>query len=940
MAYGTAAGALRRQEEVLAPAGLRRGWESGRLGNRGTLMIAGLLAALFLGTVAILTADAPQLRVPTLATAPAASTPTPADMAASRGVGLDQHAYWVTRSADRLLAVNAGQRMRATFTAGGVRVGVPGGAVTLSLRAFGRGRSLESEVPVAPVSHANRVSYRRAGLVEWYANGPFGLEQGVKLSSRPAGAESSGVVKLAFALRGGGARLRAGQLTLAGAGSATILRYGGLIATDALGRVLPSGLLLDGHRLLIEVNDRGARYPITIDPLIQAATLTASDSAQKYWFGFRTAVSGSTLVVGDPTADGGEGAAYVFTEPASGWANATQAAILNGPGGATTDSLGYSVAASGTTVFAGAPYAGQTSTSQGQGAVYAYTEPTSGWPATMTPTATLTDSANATGVLPDYTGWSVAATGSTVFAGAPYAGALSEGVGSFGTGQVLVFNEQPGGWISETQSATLSPSDGGPDQLGQYLAVSGSTLAAGAPDASNGAGAVYVFQAPWTTGTQTAVLTAPGQPAGQLGYKVATDGSTIVAGAPFATVGSITRAGSVFVYTEPSSGGWVDSAAPAAELTPSTTTSDALFGLRLAIGPFPANATNSSASASQSAETVFVGTGNGTGVYAFAKPASGWQTASAPALLGLASASTYSLTLGGNNLFEGVDNSTGEFTATPTYHPGSVNVFGTPGGGGGTGTPVDTAPPVVSGSAKAGGKLSCSTGTWTNDPTKFSYQWYLNGTPIQGATGSTYKVQSGDEQLTLTCSVTASNGKGAGSPATVKRGKTVPVPHVTGCPKATGGLSGETLGLVKLGDTRAQAAKAYTHSSNRGKQYEDFFCLTPIGVRVGFASPALLHTLPKSEQGKLSGRVIWASTSSAYYTIDGIRVGATVAAAALKLKLTGPIHVGLNDWYIAPNGSSTAVLKVRHGVIEEIGIGDKSLTGTHAEQLNFFKSFS
>ena len=793
-----------------------------------------------------------------------------------------------------------------------------------------------------PVARANRVYLpSRAGLREWYANGPFGLEQGMTLSSRPAGADSNGALRLEFALGGASARLQGGRLTFAGPGGRAILRYSGLIATDARGRVLPSGLQLDGRRLLIEVNDRRARYPITIDPLIQAAILTASDPAQKYDFGFRTAVSGSTLVVGDPSADSGEGAAYVFTERASGWANATQAAILNGPSGATTDSLGYSVAVSGTTVFAGAPYGGGTSDSQGQGAVYAYTEPKSGWPATMTPTATLTDSVNTTDeVFPDFTGWSVAAIGTTVFAGAPYAGTLSEGVGSFGTGQVLVFNEQPGGWQSETQSATLSPSDTGPDQLGQYLAVSGSTLAAGAPDAGNGAGAVYVFQAPWTTGTQTAVLTAPGQPAGQLGYKVATDGSTIAAGAPFATVGAATSDGAVFVYAEPNSGGWMDTSTPTAELTPSTGTARGLFGLRVAIGPFPANATNSSASASQSTETVFVGTGDGTGVYAFAKPASGWQTTSAPAVLGLASASTYSLTLDGNDLLEGVDNSTGEFTSTPTFNPGSVNVFGTSGGAGGAGTPVNTAPPVVSGSDKAGGKLSCSTGTWTNDPTKFLYQWYLNGTPIQGATGSTYKVQAGDEQLTLTCSVTASNSKGAGSPASEKHGITIPVPHVTGCPKATGSLSGETLGLVKLGDTRSQAAKAYTHSSNRGKQYEDFFCLTPIGVRVGFASPALLRTLPKSEQGKLAGHVIWASTSSAYYTIDGIRVGATVAAARLKLKLTGPIHIGLNDWYIAPNGTSTAVLKVRHGVIEEIGIGDKSLTGTHAAQLNFFKSFS
>ena len=47
---------------------------------------------------------------------------------------------------------------------------------------------------------------------------------------------------------------------------------------------------------------------------------------------------------------------------------------------------------------------------------------------------------------------------------------------------------------------------------------------------------------------------------------------------------------------------------------------------------------------------------------------------------------------------------------------------------------------------------------------------------------------------------------------------------------------------------RAQAVHAFAHSSNRGKKYEDFFCLTPRGVRVGIASPKLVKTLPKSER--------------------------------------------------------------------------------------------
>jgi hypothetical protein len=168
---------------------------------------------------------------------------------------------------------------------------------------------------------------------------------------------------------------------------------------------------------------------------------------------------------------------------------------------------------------------------------------------------------------------------------------------------------------------------------------------------------------------------------------------------------------------------------------------------------------------------------------------------------------------------------------------------------------------------------------------------------------------------------------------------TIPVPFVKRCPRATGTLAGTRLGLVTLGMTRAQARRAYTHSSDRHKQYEDFFCLTPIGVRVGYASPKLLHTLPSAKRAHLSNRVIWASTSSGYYAVHGIRPGATIAAAGAVLKLTGPIVIGLNHWYLAPNGSSTAVLKVRHGIIEEIGIGDKRLTHGHKAQHAFLSSF-
>ena len=200
-------------------------------------------------------------------------------------------------------------------------------------------------------------------------------------------------------------------------------------------------------------------------------------------------------------------------------------------------------------------------------------------------------------------------------------------------------------------------------------------------------------------------------------------------------------------------------------------------------------------------------------------------------------------------------------------------------------------------------------------------------------------MQAIDEGNTLACATTAVNIAGAGVPA-ASAGVLVPVPHVSRCPAASGKLSGNALGLVKLGDTRKQAEKAYTHSSNRGTRYEEFFCLTPIGVRVGYASPKAVAKLSSAEHKALAGRVIWISTSSAHYAVDGIRPGATVAAAAKKLKLGPVFRIGLNDWYLAPAGSATAVLKVRHDIVQEIGIASKQLTQGRAAQRLFLTSFS
>ena len=99
-----------------------------------------------------------------------------------------------------------------------------------------------------------------------------------------------------------------------------------------------------------------------------AAELTASDPRSDDQFGFSVAVDGNTVVVGaDAQGNTRRGSAYVFTKPAAGWADSTEAAKLAESDTDGNDRYGLSVKVDGTTVMVGAN--GQ---SDDRGAAYLY----------------------------------------------------------------------------------------------------------------------------------------------------------------------------------------------------------------------------------------------------------------------------------------------------------------------------------------------------------------------------------------------------------------------------------------------------------------------------------------------------------------------------------------------------------------------------------------
>ena len=77
--------------------------------------------------------------------------------------------------------------------------------------------------------------------------------------------------------------------------------------------------------------------------------------------------------------------------------------------------------------------------------------------------------------------------------------------------------------------------------------------------------------------------------------------------------------------------------------------------------------------------------------------------------------------------------------------------------------PRTLAPPVVSGSPRVGELLSCSTGTWSNAPTGFTFAWLRMGVPIPGANAAGHQVVAADAARGLACRVEASNAGGTSS---------------------------------------------------------------------------------------------------------------------------------------------------------------------------------
>ena len=292
-------------------------------------------------------------------------------------------------------------------------------------------------------------------------------------------------------------------------------------------------------------------------------------------FGGSVVVDGGTVVVGADGVDqssivANTGAAYVFTKPATGWADSNNGAKFTASDSDTNNKFGGAVAVSGNTVLVGADGVDQIAAVTGSGAAYVFD--IQDWD--DIPESKSTTSHTVTGLTNYQEYWfrvravnlSGPGRASETVSAIPRIGKPDKPTGlsaKAGDARVTLnwadpYNDTISGYqIAEVieEDFLIASVGAASAHFGISVAIDGDTAVVGADRANNRKGSVYIFTRD-SSGDWTQQVKLEGEDTGdQFGWSVAVDRDTVVVGAHAYDVSdgtdTLPNSGAVYVFTKP-----------------------------------------------------------------------------------------------------------------------------------------------------------------------------------------------------------------------------------------------------------------------------------------------------------------------------------------------------------------------------------------------------
>ena len=212
--------------------------------------------------------------------------------------------------------------------------------------------------------------------------------------------------------------------------------------------------------------------------------------------------------------------------------------------------------------------------------------------------------------------------------------------------------------------------------------------------------------------------------------------------------------------------------------------------------------------------------------------------------------------------------------------------------------PVNTAVPVISGTAQSGQTLTASSGTWQNSPTSYGYQWSRcnsSCTTIGGATSASYQATDTDVGAKLQVTVTASNSGGS-TPATSAQTATV----------QAAAAGGGTFGTTTIG----ASSDPLTMDRKRVNRYQ-----LPVAANV---TKLTVYLQPTGTSGsQLFTGLIYADSNGTPGALLGttsqITFQSTQAAGWVDLVFPAPIALNAGNYWIGMiSGTSSHIAAFRY----------------------------